>query len=103
MFSMTLIPPSKLHQQKRSVLVLEALYEIVASHVYNIDSRQVCLSDRAKSDGYGISLMERLVLRHPERVALLTTQYRSNELISAWSSDRFYGGLLKASPSVAKY
>ena len=47
--------------------------------------------------------MERLAKRHPERVALLTTQYRSNELISGWSSIRFYNGLLQADSSVARF
>lgn len=62
----------------------------------------VVVSDKAKADGLGVSLMERLVQRHPERVSLLTTQYRSNQLISGWSSQRFYDGLLQADSSVAK-
>lgn len=62
----------------------------------------VVLSERAKADGYHISLMERLAKRFPERVALLSTQYRSNHLISGWSSKYFYGNALKADQSVAR-
>ena len=50
-----------------------------------------------------ISLMERLVglFQHP-LVQLLDTQYRMNTTIMAWSSNTFYGGLLKAADSVAE-
>ena len=64
---------------------------------------KVVLSDKAQADGLGVSLMERLALRHPERVALLSTQYRSNELISGWSSSMFYNGMLQADSSVARF
>ena len=46
------------------------------NHSFNEHALQVVLSDRAKSDGFEVSLMERLGKLHPERVALLTTQYR---------------------------
>ncbi|QQP31537.1 Putative dna replication helicase, partial [Caligus rogercresseyi] len=45
--------------------------------------------------------MEKLSKLYPRCVSFLSTQYRSHELISAWSSSYMYGGLLKSHPSVA--
>ena len=46
-----------------------------------------------------VSLMERLANKIP--TATLTQQFRSNSLISGWSSEYFYNGQLKAHESVA--
>ena len=58
--------------------------------------------EEAKKKGYGVSLLERLCDVMPENVSLLATQYRSNSVISDWSSKYFYGGKVVAAPSVAK-
>ena len=59
----------------------------------------VVLSDGASDKGLGVSLMERIASTcPPETVSLLTTQYRSHEVISGWSSGHFYGGQLTAHP-----
>lgn len=49
------------------------------------------------------TLMEKLVALHPEAVTLLQEQYRMNETIAGFSSQEFYGGRLKAHPSVAQH
>ncbi|MDE7414227.1 MAG: AAA family ATPase [Muribaculaceae bacterium] len=54
----------------------------------------------AMLQGLGKSLLERLVENHPEAVSLLKTQYRMNETIMKFSSDRFYNGEMKASEDV---
>ena len=56
----------------------------------------VVLSQAAQERGLGTSLLERLANKCPSCVRLLSTQYRSNQLISAWSSKKFYGGHLVA-------
>ena len=61
----------------------------------------VVLSQEALDRGLGVSLMEQLATQCPETVSLLTTQYRSHEMISGWSSQHFYSGLLSAAPSNA--
>lgn len=55
-------------------------------------------SIEALRQGFGISLMERLVDLHPEAVSLLTLQYRMNEDIMRFSSQWFYNGLMQAAP-----
>lgn len=60
------------------------------------------VSDQAKKEGYDISVLERLSGALPERVNLLTTQYRSNSLIAGWSSNYFYQGKVASHPSVGK-
>lgn len=57
-------------------------------------------SVEAMKGGLGISLMERIVERHPECVTLLTIQYRMNEDIMRFSSHAFYGGSIIAAPEV---
>ncbi|HEV7333302.1 MAG TPA: AAA domain-containing protein [Flavisolibacter sp.] len=63
------------------------------------------LSPTVKSDAaakeLSITLMEKAVVLHPEAVVLLEEQYRMHEVIAGFSSQEFYGGKLKAAPSVA--
>lgn len=54
----------------------------------------------AMKGGLEKTLMERIVENHPEAVTLLTTQYRMNDDIMQFSSNYFYGGLLKSAPTV---
>ncbi len=66
----------------------------------------VVQDEDAKKDDYDISLLKRLSegasgAKIPE-VNLLTTQYRSNRAVAAWSSAYFYRGLVESHPSVAK-
>ena len=62
----------------------------------------VVLSNGARVKGLDVSLMERIAgTCPPETVSLLTTQYRSHEVISGWSSLHFYGGQLTAHPDNA--
>jgi superfamily I DNA and/or RNA helicase len=59
------------------------------------------LSREAAAEGYAVSLMERLVARFGGAVTRrLTTQYRMNEAIMAFSSREFYEGGLEADASV---
>jgi hypothetical protein len=59
------------------------------------------VSREAAAQGYGVSLMERLVERYGDAVTrLLAVQYRMHEAIMAFSSREFYGGELRADPSV---
>jgi superfamily I DNA and/or RNA helicase len=59
------------------------------------------LSREAQQQGFGVSLLERLVEAHGERVTrLLTLQYRMHEKIMAFPSQEFYGGRLQADPAV---
>lgn len=60
-------------------------------------------SDEAARSGLSQTLMEKLVALHPQSVVLLEEQYRMNELIMGYSSAVFYGGRLKADPSVAHH
>lgn len=55
-------------------------------------------SYQAMRQGLGRSLMERLVENHPESVMLLSIQYRMNEDIMRFSSDKFYSGRMEAAP-----
>ena len=50
--------------------------------------------------GLGVTLMERLVERHPEAVTLLTIQYRMSDDIMRFSSDYFYQGKVESAPEV---
>ena len=56
----------------------------------------VVLSQEGRERGLGISLLERVAKHCPDCVTLLSTQYRSHHVISAWSSQHFYGGHLVA-------
>jgi len=49
------------------------------------------------------TLMDRVVKGHPGVVLMLEVQYRMHATISAWSSAEFYGGNLRADPSVASH
>ncbi len=54
----------------------------------------------AERAGLSRSLMEKAVETCPNAVTLLDVQYRMNEAIMKFSSDWFYGGVLKADASV---
>lgn len=68
------------------------------------DHRQLpatVLSREAAERGLDRSLFERMVERHGEKVTeMLTVQYRMHENIMTFSSERFYGGRLRASEGV---
>lgn len=55
----------------------------------------------AQKAGLGVSLLEKAIDRD-RNVHLLDTQYRMHADIMAFPNDRFYGGQLKADPSVAE-
>jgi superfamily I DNA and/or RNA helicase len=62
------------------------------------------LSSEAGRQGLGISLLERLVEQHGERITRrLDVQYRMHEQIMGFSSAEFYDGTLQADPSVARH
>ncbi len=54
----------------------------------------------AMKAGLGVTLMERLVERHPEAVTLLTIQYRMCDDIMRFSSNYFYHGQVESAPEV---
>lgn len=58
-------------------------------------------SMEAAKGGLANTLMQKLVGLHPRCVTLLTTQYRMNEDIMAFSSRWFYHGKLQAAPESA--
>ena len=64
----------------------------------------VVLSEEARARGLAQSLFERLVSsKYLEKtVAVLKVQYRSNKIISDWSSGQFYQSLLRADPGNAE-
>ncbi len=55
----------------------------------------------AMRQGFGKSLMERIVENKPETVTLLTMQYRMHEDIMRFPNEWFYGGRMKAAPGVS--
>ena len=57
----------------------------------------VVLSAEARDRGLAVSLFERLASSLQSCVAVLSVQYRSNKIISGWSSQQFYNNLLTAS------
>lgn len=57
-------------------------------------------SYEAMKAGLGVSLMERIVTRHPEAVTLLTVQYRMNDDIMRLPNEWFYAGAMQADPGV---
>jgi superfamily I DNA and/or RNA helicase len=60
------------------------------------------VSREAAHDGYGVSMMERLVEHYGDAVTRrLTVQYRMHRDIMTFSSDEFYDGALVAAPAVA--
>lgn len=60
------------------------------------------VSPEAARQGYGVSLMERLMQQiGPDIARLLTIQYRMHRAIMDFSSQEFYGGNLRADNSVA--
>lgn len=54
----------------------------------------------ALKGGLGTTLMERIVVRKPSVVTLLTVQYRMNEQIMRFSSNWFYDGRVESAPEV---
>ena len=58
-------------------------------------------SIEAVKGGLPNTLMQKVVALHPQCVSLLTTQYRMNEDIMAFSSRWFYHGRLQAAPEAA--
>lgn len=54
----------------------------------------------AAKAGLDVTLMEKIVKRHPECVTLLQVQYRMNESIMRFSSDWFYQGKVQSDESV---
>lgn len=71
------------------------------------DHRQLpptVVSPEALREGFGVSLLERLMLRDPHTLARrLDVQYRMHNQIMGFSSDEFYHGTLEAHPSVATH
>ncbi|MFL5321648.1 MAG: AAA domain-containing protein [Myxococcaceae bacterium] len=60
------------------------------------------LSEKAAKEGLGVSLFERLLKDHGDGVKrMLKEQYRMNERIMSFPSQKTYGGELRAHPSVA--
>lgn len=60
-------------------------------------------SAAAEAGGLGVTLFERLVRASRRTISLLDTQYRMHRTIMEWTSTEFYGGRLKAHPSVANH
>jgi len=58
-------------------------------------------SVKAAREGLGNTLLEKCATLHLGAVTLLEEQYRMNTAIMGFSSKEFYGGRLKANPSVA--
>lgn len=54
----------------------------------------------ALREGLGNTLMQEIVKNKPNTVSLLKTQYRMNDEIMHFSSEWFYGGMLKSAPEV---
>ncbi|XP_077978180.1 DNA-binding protein SMUBP-2-like [Glandiceps talaboti] len=62
------------------------------------------MSNQACKDGLGVSLMERVVDLHGDKIVrMLTTQYRMHEDIMRWSSSQLYQDRLYAHQSVAHH
>ena len=59
------------------------------------------VSKQAAKEGFGLSLLERLISHDPESARQLTIQYRMNSEIMGFSSAEFYNGSLIAHSSVA--
>ena len=66
----------------------------------------VVLSAEARERGLAVSVFERLAMASSPSLqsclALLSVQYRSNKIISGWSSQQFYNNLLTANSSNAE-
>ncbi|XP_068723115.1 DNA-binding protein SMUBP-2-like [Montipora capricornis] len=62
------------------------------------------ISKEAAKQGLEVTLMERLIkLLGDDVVRMLTTQYRMNEAIMKWSSEKLYEGRLQADASVKNH
>ncbi|XP_036619740.1 DNA-binding protein SMUBP-2 [Trichosurus vulpecula] len=60
------------------------------------------VSHQAAKGGLSLSLMERLIENHGQKVVrMLTVQYRMHQAIMQWASEELYHGQLTAHPSVA--
>ncbi len=61
------------------------------------------LSNIAMQEGFGVSLMERLIALYPESSKMLNVQYRMHRQIMEFSSRTFYGSRLAADTSVIEH
>ncbi|XP_068963279.1 DNA-binding protein SMUBP-2-like, partial [Petaurus breviceps papuanus] len=62
------------------------------------------VSHQAAKEGLSLTLMERLIETHGQRVVrMLTVQYRMHQAIMEWASEQLYHGQLTAHPSVASH
>ncbi|XP_043829131.1 DNA-binding protein SMUBP-2 isoform X2 [Dromiciops gliroides] len=62
------------------------------------------VSHEAAKAGLSLSLMQRLIEKHGEKVVrMLTVQYRMHQAIMQWASEELYHGRLTAHPSVASH
>lgn len=62
------------------------------------------LSAQAEAEGFGVSLLEQLMLRNGEQIARrLDVQYRMHEEIMGFSAAEFYDGTLQADASVQQH
>lgn len=61
------------------------------------------MSDEATNMGLAKTMLERVVVRHPTAVALLTEQYRMNSVIMAFSNREFYGDGITAHSDVESH
>ena len=55
---------------------------------------------QALRQGLGDTLMQAVVRNKPDAVSLLKVQYRMNDAIMRFSSEWFYGGMLRSAPEV---
>ncbi len=60
-------------------------------------------SEEAARRGLATTLLEKCVILHPQAVTLLEEQYRMHERIMGYPSGVFYGGRLRAHPTVATH
>lgn len=70
------------------------------------DHRQLpatVVSAEAARGGFGVSLFERLIERHPSAAVRLERQYRMHEAIMGFSSHELYDGALIADDTVARH
>ena len=79
--------------------ILKANKVVIAGDPYQLPP--TIKSTEAALQGLSTTLLEKLIVLHPEAVSLLEIQYRMNEMIMGFSSKIFYEDKLQADPSVA--